>query len=1133
MYLWKKPKIADLRAAYWVLLWFNFLISTWASGQTKSVLAEGEWYKIAVTQNGVHALNASFLRKIGIDPKALNPDYIRLFGNGGRVLPQGNSAPRISDLRQNPVWIRGGEDGRFDEQDALFFYAEGPDCIVLDTVSKRLVHALNFYSDTTFYYLNIGGEAGLRIKTTPSARTEGAESIAEFVDYWYHEEEQVNLLQSGRSWWGEYMSGAPVNLTANLPGLLPLSDVVITVKAIGAAQVPTKFHLLIEGAAVGSQPVGVVGSGRYESKGAISEMSYTWKAAGAPNDNIALRVVYDKTGQANATAYLDYVSLQTRRAFKAYSKQTTYRFLPGDRADVSYSVADVPVGWQLWDVTDPLNASAVALVQGAGSKVTFGATNGRKARQYVGFTVQQTAEPVAWQKVTNQNIRYQQTPDLLIVTAPAWKAEAERLAAFRRAAEQLDVQVVTTTQIYNEFASGRPDVSGIRDFCKHLYQNNPGKLRYLLLFGDATYDYRNKKRALSAGALWWGVPVYESTESLNPLFTFSSDDYYGFLKEDDGEWVESSIGDHTLDIGIGRLPVKTPFEAKTVVDKLIHYDRQEESMGAWRSRITFVADDGDFNIHQQHADRLATLMEDHLQAKRIFVDAFEQIPAAGGQRAPAVNKSIKDAIEKGGVILNFTGHGDVSAWTDEQILTLSDIQSIRGYDNLPLLMTATCDFGRYDDPAVVSGAELMTLSPRGSAIGAITATRPVIASTNYKLNEAFYQGLAMVGDSLRLGDLMKYTKNNSINTVLNRNFALLGDPSMRLVRPDYKIEWSELPDTLKAGERVTLKGQVVKSIGMEVEEGFTGRVTLSVFDKKAFLSELGSSGPASEFKEFNRKIFEGSADVKSGRFSISFIVPLDIDAKLGLGRVSAYAVTADSATDASGQLSLMVGGKGSVSTEDKTPPKITAWLNDRSFVAGQTIKPESILLIALSDESGINLNGFDTGRLITASVNDTLILVLNDYYKSGTGVFGQGEIRFPWTLPTGSYHVVISAWDVYNNATKISLDFKVSGPEGIRIIDAVVFPNPFVRQISFKIEQNREMQDVEVFFRLFTISGQELHSWQKMYYNIDKRIEDNIKIEIVNSQVTTVPALYLYELIIRSFEDKSTDKKTGKLIHRP
>ncbi|WP_247237741.1 type IX secretion system sortase PorU [Telluribacter sp. SYSU D00476] len=1113
----------------WVLVWS--LLAATAQAQPTSVLAEGSWRRLSTTQTGIYKITAPLLRRMGFDLTTLNPQYLQLYGNGGAMLPQANSAPRSRGLTQQAVWVTGQDDGRFDENDVLYFYAESPHQVVYDSTRAAFRHQINYYADTTYYFLTAGKAPGLRVTGLASINAEGGDVVDQFDDYWYHEEESVNLLQSGREWWGEYLGlSSQLSLPVPLTGLVPGTEARLLTRAIASAQVATRFRWQVNGQEVGEQPVGTVSTYRYDLRAQIAEKDYLFKVPASPPSAFSVGVQFDKGGQANAQAYLDYIALQIRRRLQQYDGQQVYRFLPAARDTVQYRIQTTSPDWIWWDVTVPLHPRQALLQRTSTGIAQFGAQGARQVRTYVGFLPQQALEPPAWQPVPNQNIYASTVPDLLIVSARAWEKEAQRLAQHRRQHDGLDVLVVTTDQVYNEFASGRADVSAIRDFARHLYQQAPDKLKYLLLLGDATYDYRNRSRTQSAAQQQGWVPVYESRESLHPVFTYSSDDYFGFMKDREGYWQESTSGDHTLDIGTGRLPVKTADEARVVVDKLIHYDTSPRTRGAWRNRIGFVADDGDGNIHQQHADELAGITQPYLLPQRLFIDAFPQLTTPEGPKAPELNAAIGRNIEEGTLILNYTGHGGISGWAEEQVLTLADIQSLRGYNNMPLLVTATCEFGRYDDPALVSGAELMVLSPRGAAIGAVTTTRPVFASTNFALNKAFYEVLTTVGTSARMGDIVRITKNRSLSGSLNRNFTLLGDPSMRLARPEYEIQWEAIADTLRALQKVKLTGRVVQKGSASAVSTFEGTARVTLFDKPVSFRTAGSESTPATYSEYRSRLFDGQVSIRNGRFNVEFVVPRNIDYRLGKGRISVYAVSTDSLSDAAAQLGVVVGGSEN-SLTDRTPPQIRAYLNDSSFRDGQVVPASSVLWIEASDESGINVSQAGLGHELLATLNDSTTFVLNDYFVAHTDDYQRGTIRFPLEgLPPGHYTVHVKIWDTYTNSSETTLRFIVGPESGIKLVRAHVFPNPFQEQLSFELEHTRDSEDIEVFFRILSVSGQTLCTYRWIYYTSEKMIREAIQPKDLSSLLPTGFGMYLYELSVRSVKDGSTDRRSGKLL---
>lgn len=1103
------------------------VLVSYISYAQKSVLSEGQWFKLAVTESGIYRVDADLLSKMGVDIGSVKPNGIRIYGNGGAMLPQSNKSGYVNALTENAIWVSGEADGKFDKGDAVYFYAEGPHVIRYDAAKAELRHQINYYSDSSFYFITFGESNGLRIKPDAGLAVTGSKTISQFDDYWYHETESSNTLKSGREWWGEYLGGSGFSTNVNMPGVVPSSDFKLRTSTIGTAQVPTRFVWQVNGGEVGQEAIGTVSPGTYDVKALQTGNTYIVKNAPA-SGSFAIGVTYNKNGQGSAEAYLDYVGLQVKRESRNYEGQQIYHFLPQSVDTVTYQFAGSSEGFNLWNITKSLAPLSVSQKDASGA-FRWTATGAKILQKYIGFKPEDAFQPANWQRVTNQDIAASSTPEMLIVTPAAFVQEANRLAGFRNSHDGLDVLVVTTDQIYNEYASGRPDITAIRDFVRQLYQKTPGKLKYLLLFGDATYDYRNLNHNQSQAQRAAWVPVYESRESLNPVYTYSSDDYFGFMDADEGDWNENTAGDHTVDIGIGRLPAKSAAEAKIVVDKLMRY---ESSFGIWKNSVRFVADDGDGNIHQRHADQLATLIQGRMFSARSFIDEVPQTTTDAGQKAPAINRAIRDAIDNGTLILNYTGHGGTSGWAEEQVLTLADILSSRGMDNLPLLITATCDFGRYDDPGVVSGAELMVLSPKGAAVGAISTTRPVYSSTNFALNKAFYEALLNAKPGQRLGDFFKYTKNNALAGSLNRNFTLLADPSMVLMPGKKGVRWISPPDTLRALQKVTLQAEVFDPVTGKADADFNGTARFVIYDKPIEFRTLGNEGSAEAYTEFRSKLFDGQVSVKNGRLQCSFQIPKDIDYRIGPGRASLYAVRTDSTEDASAQLALVVGGSA-VQQKDTIPPKLAGYLNTPAFRDGDTVEPSSVLVLQMSDASGISISRAGIGHDITMTLNDTLTVVLNDYYVSDLDNYQSGTINYPLNnLPAGKYIVRVKVRDAYTNFSEIAFGFLVGSAKGIALNTFNIYPNPFQKDLVFELGHNRVNDDVELIFNILLVNGQRLGTYKKLYYNSEPVIREILD---VTQWLRTVPVnqSLVYQLLVRSLKDNSTDWKAGKLIRSP
>jgi hypothetical protein len=1120
-----------------------------------SVLATGNWYQIGVVRSGIHRLDAAFLQKLGLPVNNLNPRNIRLYGNGGGMLPQLNRTPRPQDLTENAIYVAGEQDGRFDNGDYVLFYAQGPHTIQYNADTKRLGHQTHLYSDTAYYFLTLSDAPGARVTDQPSLAAD--RPIRTFDDYVFHEQEERNLLQSGREWFGETFDFNPeLTLNFNLPDLVPEAAVYVRSSVMAAAPLTTQFQIQLNGQALGSQTITPISGARYDYKGFRKDDLFTGTVPASGGASLHVKLTYDRQANNASRGYLDFIGLQTQRQLKLSGSQTTFRSIESTQGvDARFEVDGAQANSRIWDVTDPMQPKNQAFTL-QGDVASFGAET-TTLREFVIFADTREAlldVPVSGWKIANQNLHGMATPQLLIVTHPLFQPQAERLAQFRRSHDGLSVEIVTTTEIFNEFSSGKADVSAIRDFARFLYDQSPEIFRYLLLLGDASYDYKNRVTNQTAF-----VPVYESRESLHPIFSYSSDDYFGFMEPDEGDWTESNLGDHTMEIGVGRIPARSADEAKWVVDKLIHYATGGQALGKWRNRISFVADDGDANTHQLDADRLAqgvTGQYPQMNVDKIYVDAFPQVITASGQLAPRVQETINWTVNQGSLIVNYTGHGGESGWAEEKILTIGNILSWKNYDNLPLFVTATCEFGRYDDPARTSGAEMILLKKNNGGIGLVTTTRPVFSNTNYYLNQAFYQAVfePTATGMPRLGDIVRQTKNNSLSGSVNRNFSLLGDPSMRLAYPQHEAVLTHLNgksleddlnegiDTLKALSLITLSGEIRQRNTKNRLESFNGEVFVTIHDKPTQMSTLGTENDGRPSDKMNfelRKnlIFEGKASVSQGMFSLSFVVPKDIDYRFGKGKISFYAQSKQNSEDAGGAFTeAVVGGSGSGVSTDQTPPVVRLFMNDTTFMNGGTVQRDANLLALLSDENGINLSVGGIGHEITAVLNDgEEFIVLNDHYSASLNTYQTGRVFYPFkNLPLGKNTLRLKAWDTYNNSTEATLDFIVTENASLEIKSVWNYPNPLQTgqhaSTTFSFEHNRVGEDLATTIEIFDRLGRKLKTLSAQLDRSESPCIAGTWDGTTEGGDIPAPGIYIYRLTTRSLQDGISTSKSNKIL---
>lgn len=1101
-----------------------------------SILATGTWYKMAVDKDGVYRIDQSLFRKMGFNTGQVDPRKIKIYTQGAGMLPQKNSDARPADLLECAIFIQGEADGVFNSSDFILFFGQGPDNVSFDESRQVFKYEKNRYAKENYYFITVGDTPGKRISISENL-SGNYPVVQEFDNYLYHEIDQYNILKSGREWFGERFELTTDQIIRfNLSNIMDNTPIKVISDVMAQSFSNTSFNVFLNNIQIGQHTIASIPNAQYGVKGrhAVDTFLTTSSLVSAVGSNTQeLRYQYVKGTAANAVGYLDYCLLQVKQQLRLYGTQTIFRsaaslLQPVSKFEINQTNPQVLV----WDITNPLEAR-IQISSFSGSATSF-ATPTASLKQFIAFLPSAPA-PKLISPVPNQNLRGSSSPDLLIVTHPDFKSEALRLKAHRESFNNLTVLVLTTVEVFNEFSGGKQDVTAIRDLAKHFYDKTPGKLKSLLLFGKGSYDYKdilvdNKNF----------VPTYQSVNSLHPLLTYSSDDFFGFMEDHEGEWRESPVDQHTMEIGVGRIPVKSFTEAKNVVDKIIGCDTDSKLFHRWRKNIVFVADDGDFNIHQNQADQMARNIDlNHAlyDIKKIYLDAFPQLPGAGGQVSPEAKKEIEKAFSDGALVINYTGHGSERQWAQERIFDEVQIQNLKN-ERLPLLVTATCEFGRQDDPVFPSGGELCLLQPKGGAIGLVTTARPVSSSTNFELNQAFYQAFFEKdnGNNLSLGEIFRRTKNNSISGVSNRNFSLIGDPSLYLAMPEYdiqvnNIETSDNSDLLKALSRVTVKGEIVNA-GSERIASFNGTLHSTLFDKETSFITLGNENPPFAYTQWYNALFRGKASVTQGAFEFEFMVPKNIAYAIGQGKLSLYAFDENTRSDASGfSKDFTVGSSEVDAGSDTTPPVIKLYLNDKTFVNGGLTGSTAQLVASLFDESGINISGYGIGNSIVAVLDENETFILNDYYEANTDDFKSGEIQYTLTgLKPGKHTIILRAWDTFNNPGQSRIDFLVTDGDGIIIEQFMNYPNPVYTSTQFSFTHNQAGSDLEASLLIYDYTGQAVqhHSFMVQESSYQVNLLELALGDDINKKLN--PGLYLARLIVRSLADGSKNERVTKLI---
>lgn len=1105
--------------------------------QGQSVLTYGRWYKIGVSKSGIYKIDRSFLSGIGIDVNALDPRTLKIYGKSAiGMLPQPNSVSRPDDPTELAIQGHGTADGRMDNGDYFLFYGSSPDLLSANA-SGHITYEKNIYSDTTYYFITYQGSEGKRI-TTRSNPTASGTTITHFLELIAHEKDDASFKRTGRLWLESGFSSAITQRTYSFtaPGIL--DSVNIDLHLVAESQGVCTFDIFYNDALLGSlpiQPVIITEESTYDDLGKDTYGRLSGVKTSDSEIDVALK--FNRAPVNTSLGYLDYFVLSFNRKLSLYGNQTLFR-TQSTAGSLNYVVSDAPNSAQVWDLSNHLEPTRQE-VGAQDNEISFALAE-NSGTPFIVFEDSDLPAPLFFHEIGNQNIKSLAASEGIIVTHPLFKDQAERLADFHRQYSGLSVGVVTTPQIYNEFSAGAQDLTAIRDFLRNCY-TNVGNLKYVLIFGDASYDYKDR---IDNNTNF--VPVYESRESFHPIYSHSSDDYLGFFEEDEGEWTETREGDHTLEIGVGRIPVKSAEEARNVVDKIIRYKTSIKTLGKWRTEIAYLSDDGDHGTHMDHAEKLSQILDTSnflYNTKKIYLDAFSQEPGKYGPSDEATEEFLR-TVNEGVLIIDYMGHGNENELMHERVITQNILKQLTNRQKLPLFVTATCAFGRYDNPLFVSGSENLLLNPNGGAIALLTTTRFVFANTNLMVNRAFHESIfkKLNGAHPRLGDVMKATKNNSLSGPVNRNFALLGDPMLQLNYPEYEVRFDQLSadesentqDTLSALEEYHLSG-TIQNNGQNVP-AFNGRGIVTLWDIPQDKVTRGQENGPFRYKVQSNALFRGQVLVVNGSFQLDFILPRNISYKYQPGKVTMYAWNEDGFMDASGaSRNFVIGGTASDVTKDMQPPAISMYLNDPSFKNGETVGTSSLLIARIVDESGVNISNNGFNQSITLTLNNQEPIELNAFYTADPGDYKSGTILFPLeNLEPGKYNVILKVCDTHNNPSSATVAFTVSDKPVIRLYGAKLYPNPISvstdNGATFEFEHDREGEKLEITVSIYNMRGSQVYREHFEIDNSPRKVE-GLTWNVHNMTGTEVErGIYLYRLNVSSTLDGASNEVVNRLI---
>lgn len=1022
-----------------------------SNATSSSVLSSGKWIKIAISQDGVYQIPYSKLRSMGFS----NPENIRIFGNDAGMLPFYNNEDRIDDLSEKKV---------LHINNSVFFYAKGPDIWSYSSEYGMYLPLRHLYSRTAYCFVSdVDTQTdNLMPQYTASPRLP---EIQHGTFCYHHEQDLVNLLMSGRRWLGENFF-TTTSHTINFDCInIPTSG---TVMATMVSRAPSSSGFTVswneESQSTSFTPVG--NSGPYADSKSITLSSYSQQS-----NRQSITISYNKTA-ASSEGYIDYVCLNTTEPLIYHGQQFSFRTSPSSVGSTFSVVNNENISIMAIDVS---NSTSPTLLPCSTSNGVSKFTTPSMSENIAIFAEKDAMQPeyISDMDVPNQNLHGISTPNLLIITPSNLMQYANRIKALHT---DLTTQIVTASQIYNEFSSGMCDVSAIRDFIRHLYNKDNGhSLRYVLLLGDGSVD--NITSSVNNPNI---LPTYQTENSFNEnnVNSLTTDDFFVLLDTDEGECFGIP------DVSIGRIPAKNADDAEAIVSKMEAYHRNRYSNG-WQKNIVYIADDGNNNIHCEQADYIAEQAETNhpeFDNHKIYLDNYRQESSAAGNTYPDARRDILQWFSKGALIINYTGHGGMKYFSDERVFTITDINNLKNSPKLPIMITASCNIGHFDhydnttDRSTDSPAERLLLNPDGGTIAMLSTTREVLSLPNFTLCKNIYNHILDINNentsSIRLGDIVRMAKSetNDYNMLC---FTLFGDPALELPIPHTNITISKINGIDAKSFTDTLHATNTYNIECDIDGNPQGIGTayINLYDKPTPLSTLNNSGDGTfYYTEYQTKIFSGRSSINNGHFSFNFTVPKDINYTVGHSKLSLYADGDNPAIAVS--KSLLVGGSSNVSSNDITGPQISISVDgapSNAIFESHISRPT--ITVSLYDESGINItgNGHDICIFIDSDITP---LNLNDYYTPDKDCSTSGIIQYQLpTLSSGSHTIKIKCWDNLNNSSESQITVLISESDKLKISHLLNYPNPFTDHTQFMFEHNSPLSTIEYEITIFTMSG--------------------------------------------------------------
>lgn len=1028
-------------------------------------ISSGTWVKVNIENEGLQRITADMLNSLGYKISNSDLSTIKIFGREGESLPETVSMSLENQLNEIPIIVKTKPDGSLE---SIVFYATAAKGFKYS--DDAFVSYNNYYTNTNSFLLTWGGNNGKRLQVIDPPSGDALNKPTNYIQREFYVEEFTNAFVggSGRIWLGNNIF--PMNFSPIILHNLdrsPGNSILYRFNVAHRSSTNGTFKFFDNKKEIGS--TNIIGDtdkytdGFYKIVKLISPANQV-----SADDRVWLSISYSNSQPSQATPFFNWYEIHYPRYLVSINNRVNFFSDPMLEGLTEYNFSNFSGEIIGLDVTDIKNIYQLKNLSNTGGVFNFKVNlEKNKPRKFIIASEFYVPKLEAIEFVNLRENKF--NADLIVITHPSLLKSANSYKSYRESKGIYKVTVVQTNHIFNEFAYGVSDPTAIRDFIANAYANWDVKPKYVLLWGDGHYDYKN---ILKLNAINF-VPPYESIEPSKNYFSvtysFTSDDYFARIIGDD----------RRIDVSIGRLPIDSPENGDWMVEKIKNYENNS-SIDQWRTNIILVADDSpqsgsssDGAQHTAASERLAkNFISNDFNIKKIYLPDYPTENIPNGRRRPRATEDLVSNINtSGSLILNWIGHGNPRVWAHEEVFDRDkSIPLMKNAGKYFFTTAATCDFGRYDMPDTKSGAEELVLSKIGGAIGVFSATRVVYAGWNEEINQSFYNELLNRNPATKLYPTIGEAYYNIKQYKTNDNdekYNILADPSMKLPIPDYIISIDSLngryigdnKDTIKikALSKVSLKARILSPFDSSLVSDYNGTalINLKDADYNVFLKDI--DGELHSMQKNGGTLHNGSYPVINGMINAEFIIPEDISFLDGLGRINAYSYSNDSRFAKGSSRSFRVAGIDSILGVEPSKPRIEIFLDSTTFIPGDIVSNNPILIVNLYDDYGINTTGNGIGHGIEAWIDDNSNSIdLTNQYTTTIGKVNSGSARTQlFNLSPGMHTVKVRAWNVFNKFDIAETFFRIGGNnDGIIIGDLYSYPNPFSDNVTIRFRHN-------------------------------------------------------------------------------